>query len=48
MCMLQGVTWLHVEQTPICDLLKSARVKPTACSIARPGAREGPSSTSEE
>ena len=47
-CMLQGVTSLHAAQTPICGLLKSARVKPTACSIARPGAREGPSSTSEE
>ncbi len=37
MCTLHGVTWLHVEQTPTCDFAKSARVKPTACSIARPG-----------
>jgi hypothetical protein len=48
MWTLQGVTWLHVEQTPICDFLKSSRVNPTACSIARPGARSGPSSTREE
>jgi hypothetical protein len=45
---LHGVTWLHVEQTPICGFLKSSRVKPTACSIARPGARAGPSRTLEE
>ena len=48
MCTLHGVTWLHVEQTPICGFLKSSRVKPTACSIARPGARAGPSRTLEE
>ena len=48
MCTLHGVTWLHVEQTPTCDFAKSARVKPTACSIARPGARSGPSRTREE
>ena len=48
MCTLHGVTWLHVEQTPICGFAKSSRVKPTACSIARPGARAGPSSTFEE
>src|SRR5688572_15225639 len=48
MCTLQGVTWLHVEQTPTCDFAKSARVKPTACNIARPGARSGPSNTSDE
>ena len=48
MWTLHGVTWLHVEQTPTWDFLKSSRVKPTACSIARPGARSGPSSTSEE
>ena len=48
MCTLHGVTWLQVEQMPICGLAKSARVKPTACSIARPGARSGPSRTREE
>src|SRR5688572_90031 len=48
MCTLHGVTWLHVEQTPTWDLAKSARVKPTACSIARPGARSGPSRTRDE
>jgi hypothetical protein len=48
MCTLHGVTWLHVEHTPTCDFAKSARVKPTACNIARPGARSGPSNTSDE
>src|SRR6187402_373536 len=48
MCTLHGVTWLHVEQTPTCDFAKSARVKPTACNIARPGARSGPSRTRDE
>ena len=48
MCTLHGVTWLQVEQMPICGLAKSSRVKPTACSIARPGARSGPSRTFEE
>jgi hypothetical protein len=47
-CMLHGVTWLQAEQTPICVLAKSSREKPTACSMARPGARDGPSSTTEE
>jgi hypothetical protein len=28
MCMLQGVTMLHVEAMPICGLLKSSVVKP--------------------
>src|SRR5262245_45010538 len=48
MWTLQGVTWLHVEHTPICGLRKSSREKPTACSIARPAARAGPSTTAEE
>ncbi len=48
MCMLHGVTWLQVEQMPICGLAKSALVKPTACSIARPAARDGPSTTAAE
>src|SRR4029450_5683851 len=48
MCTLHGVTWLHVEHTPTCDFAKSARVKPTACNMARPGARSGPSNTSDE
>ena len=48
MWTLHGVTWLHVEQTPTWDFLKSSRVNPTAWSIARPGARSGPSNTSDE
>ena len=46
--MLHGVTWLQVEQMPTCGLAKSARVKPTACSMARPAARDGPSTTAAE
>ena len=48
MCILQGVTMLHVDAIPICGFLKSAFVKPTACSIARLGARSIPSTTKEE
>ena len=48
MCMLQGVTMLQVDAMPICGFLKSSRVKPTACSIARLGARSTPSTTSFE
>src|SRR6185369_15212517 len=48
MCMLQGVTMLQVEATPICDFLKSSALKPTACSMARLAARSGPSTTIEE
>ena len=48
MCTLHGVTWLQVEQMPICGLAKSSRVNPTACSIARPARAPGPSSTFEE
>src|SRR5207244_12566610 len=45
MCMLQGVTMLQSEAIPTCDFLKSADVKPTACNIARLGARSTPSTT---
>jgi len=47
-CMLHGVTMLHVEAIPICDFLKSRLVNPTACSIARLGARSTPSTTMAE
>ena len=47
-CMLQGVTWLHVEATPTRGLLKSSLLKPTGYSIARLGALSGPSNTFEE
>ena len=43
---LQGVTSFQDEATPTCGLLKSSSVKPTARSIARAGARSGPSVTS--
>jgi hypothetical protein len=43
--MLHGVTWLHVDATPICDFRKSAHENPTACSIARLAARSTPSVT---
>ena len=48
MCMLHGVTMLQVEAMPICDFLKSPLVKPTACSMARLGARSAPSTTMAE
>src|SRR5690606_6787295 len=48
MCMLHGVTLLQVEAMPICGFLKSSSVKPTARSIARPGALLMPSTTSAE
>src|ERR1043166_6040845 len=44
-CMLQGVTMLQSDAMPTCDFLKSADVNPTACSIARLGARSAPSTT---
>lgn len=43
MWMLQGVTWLHVLAMPTWLFLKSARLKPTAWSMAREAARSGPS-----
>jgi len=46
--MLQGVTIDHVEATPTTGFLKSASVKPTARSMARLGARSGPSTTMAE
>ena len=39
---------LQVEATPTWDFLKSAALKPTACSIARLAARSAPSTTMEE
>src|SRR5471030_2910477 len=45
MCALQGVTWLQVDATPICDFSKSARSNPTACNMARLGARSGASTS---
>jgi hypothetical protein len=44
----QGVTILHVEAIPICGFWKSSFVNPTACSIARLGARSMPSTTLDE
>src|SRR5688572_14024730 len=48
MCMLHGVTMLQAEAMPTCDFLKSSRVNPTACSMARPAARSYPSTTSAD
>jgi hypothetical protein len=39
---------LHVDAIPICGFLKSSILKPTACSMARLGARSMPSTTNEE
>ena len=39
MWILHGVTWLQVDAMPICDFSKSPRSNPTACSMARLGAR---------
>jgi hypothetical protein len=40
---VQGMISIHVCATAISGLLKSSSVNPTALSIARAGAREGPS-----
>ena len=48
MCMLQGVTMLHVEAMPICGRLKSSSENPTARSMARLGACSLPSTTTRE
>lgn len=48
MCMLQGVTMAQVDAMPIWGFLKSSSVKPTGWSMAREGARSGPSTTLEE
>src|SRR5580704_4388514 len=45
--MLQGVTSFQLLATPICGLSQSASVIPTARSMARAGARVGPSVTSK-
>ena len=42
---LHGVTSFHDEATPICGLSQSSSVIPTARSMARAGARVGPSVT---
>src|SRR5699024_9534591 len=44
-CILQGVTSLHVLAIPTIGFLKSSSVKPTARSIARFGAFLVPSNT---
>ena len=44
--MLHGVTSFHDEATPIWGLSQSSSVMPTARSMARAGARSGPSVTS--
>ena len=48
MCILHGVTMLHVEAMPTMDLEKSLLLNPTGSSIARLAARLGPSRSSEE
>jgi len=48
MCMLHGVTFAHVEATPICGLEKSSSLKPTARSMEREGVCLKPSTTSRE
>jgi len=48
MCMLHGVTMLHVDAIPIIGFLKSESLKPTALSIDLFGALSGPSTTNEE
>src|SRR5262245_41751957 len=48
MCMLHGVTMLHVDAIPTWGLAKSASLKPTARSIARAGAFVSPSTTTLE
>src|SRR5210317_93326 len=47
-CILHGVTMLHVDAIPICGFLKSSSPNPTARSIARLGACSTPSTTSFE
>src|SRR5208282_4815064 len=42
-CALHGMISIHVCATAISGLLRSSSVKPTALSIARAGARDGPS-----
>ena len=44
--MLHGVTSFHEDATPTCGLSQSSSVIPTARSMARAGARVGPSVTS--
>src|SRR6266508_2834826 len=44
---MHGVTSFHEEATPTCGFPKSSSENPTARSIARAGARSGPSVTSQ-
>ena len=44
-CAVQGMISIQVCATAISGLLRSSSVKPTALSIARAGAREGPSTS---
>ena len=46
--MLHGVTSFQLDATPTWGLFQSSSVMPTARSIARAGALEGPSVTSRE
>ncbi len=48
MCMLQGVSVLQVEATPICERRKSRSSNPVARSIARLGVCLTPSNTTRE
>src|SRR4051812_38868259 len=45
MCILHGVTMLQVDATPMIGFEKSSCLNPTGYSIARLGARSGPSNT---
>ena len=47
-CILHGVTMLHVEATPTCGFKKSLSLKPTALSIDLLGALSLPSTSFEE
>ena len=48
MCILHGVTILHVEAIPTCGLEKSLSSNPTARNIALEGACSTPSTIIEE
>ena len=47
-CILHGVTILHVEAIPTWGFLKSSDSKPTARNMALEGACSGPSTISDE
>src|SRR5580658_3923778 len=48
MCMLHGVTMLHVDAIPTTGFAKSSSPNPTARSMERLNERSGPSTTTEE